>query len=215
MYIVLDIETENTGSDIIKDNKRIISIQIGDATNQEIYYDDSKDLRWTLNSGIAKIKSLLSENYIFTGYNFKGFDLRFLKHFLGVEIPKSNVFDLSETNQCQSLRRRRIFSLEDVCKECGIKATHKQKMNKKAESYKKKQDIIEQAQIKAKEKIEIDGWSHEFAFNYVLKKIAGGHAIYDAYKDFVKSENKKNTLFYEYAIDDVIAEYNLLKILNK
>jgi hypothetical protein len=30
MYSVIDIETENTGTDIMKDNKWIISVQIGD-----------------------------------------------------------------------------------------------------------------------------------------------------------------------------------------
>jgi len=53
----------------------------------------------------------------------------------------------------------------------------------------------------------------DFAFNYVLDKIAGGRAIFDAYLEFVKSEGQKNTLFYEYAIGDVISEYQLLKKL--
>jgi hypothetical protein len=48
MYFVIDIETENTGSDIMKDNKRILSIQIGDDTKQELYYADSTDSQWTL-----------------------------------------------------------------------------------------------------------------------------------------------------------------------
>jgi len=39
------------------------------------------------------------------------------------------------------------------------------------------------------------------------------HYIYDAYLEFVKSGGQKNTLFYEYAIGDVISEYQLLKAL--
>lgn len=41
MYRVIDIETENTGTDIMTDNKRIISVQIGDDVNQDLYWADS------------------------------------------------------------------------------------------------------------------------------------------------------------------------------
>ena len=82
MYLIIDIETENTGSDIMRDNKRIISVQIGDATEQELYYDDSEDSQWILGRAETKIASLLSQGHIFAGYNLKNFDLHFLKHFL-------------------------------------------------------------------------------------------------------------------------------------
>jgi hypothetical protein len=213
MYFVIDIETENTGSDIMKDNKRILSIQIGDDTKQELYYADSTDSQWTLKRAKIKIASLLSQNSIFTGYNLKNFDLHFLKHFLGVEIPQSNIFDLSDTPQIRDFRNNTIFSLEDVCSECSIVVTHKHKMNKKAESYKTRQDIRDQAYTKAKEIVRTRGWSWDFSFNRVLDKIAGGIAIYDAYQDFVRRGGQKNTLFYEYAIGDVICEYRLLKAL--
>lgn len=215
MYLAIDIETENTGSDIMKDNKRIISVQIGDDKTQELYYDDSKDSKWTLEQAKTKIELLLSQGHIFTGYNLKNFDLHFLKHFLAVEIPQSNMYDLSDHPKIRAFRKNKIFSLEDVCKECGIAVTHKNKMNKKAESYKKRQDIREQAYAKAKEIVRTKGWGWNFAVNYFLNKIAGGHAIYDSYQEFVQSGGKKDTFFYEYATGDVISEYRLLRELVK
>jgi len=215
MYQIIDIETENTGSDIMRDNKRIISVQIGNATKQELYYDDSKDSQWTLGRAKTKIASLLSQGYIFAGFNFKKFDLHFLKHFLGVELPQSNIFDLSDTPQIKDFRKNKIFSLKDVCRECGIEVTHKHKMDEKAESYKTREDIREQAHAGAMEKVRRDGWSWDFAYDYVLNKIAGGHAIFDAYQEFVQSGGQTDTLFYEYAIGDVISEFHLLTALKK
>jgi len=211
MYLVIDIETENTGSDIMKDNKRIISVQIGDAIKQELYYDDSKDPQCSLVSAKKRIKSLLSQGCIFAGYNIKNFDIPILNQFLGVEIPESNMFDLSRTPRVTELNRNKIFSLEDVCRECGIEVTHKRKMNEKAEKYKARQDIKDQAKAKAKEYVNKRGWSLDFSYYYVLNKIAGGNAIFDAYQEFVKSGGQKDTLFYEYAIGDVICEHRLLE----
>lgn len=213
MYRIIDIETENTGSDILKDNKRIISVQIGDADKQELYYDDSKYPRYTFAEAKRQMASLLSEGCIFTGYNILGFDIPILKQFLRVEIPESNIFDLCQAPRVAELRNRRLFSLEEVCGECGIEVVHKRRMNEKAEDYKNRQDIKDLAVVKAREYVKNRGWSLDFSYDYVLNKIAGGNAIYDAYKEFVKRGGQKNTLFYEYAIGDVICEYRLLKIL--
>jgi len=86
-------------------------------------------------------------------------------------------------------------------------------MKEKAKNYKSIEDVKKQALAKAKELVEKRGWSQGFSYNYALDKIAGGMAIYDAYLEFVKSGGQKNTLFYEYAIGDVISEYQLLKAL--
>jgi hypothetical protein len=213
MYRIIDIETENTGSDILKDNKRIISVQIGDADKQELYYDDSKDPRYTFAEARRQIASLLSQGHIFAGYNILGFDIPILKQFLRVEIPKSNIFDLCQTPRVTELKNRKLFSLEQVCGECGIEVIHKRRMNEKAEKYKTRQDIKDLATAKAKEYVNNKGWSFDFSYDYVLNKIAVGNAIYDAYQEFVKSGGQKNTLFYEYAIGDIICEYRLLKTL--
>jgi uncharacterized protein YprB with RNaseH-like and TPR domain len=216
MYFIIDIETENTGSDIMKDNKRIISVQIGDAIKQELYYDDSKDPQCSLVSAKKRIASLLSQRCIFAGYNIKGFDIPLLKRFMKVEIPESNILDLCQTPRVTQLaknKNRRNLRLEEVCMEYGIEVNHKQKINEEAEKYKARQGIKDQAKAKAKEYVNKKGWSLGFSYDYVLKKIAGGRAIFDAYLEFVESGGQKNTLFYEYAIGDVISEYRLLKKL--
>jgi hypothetical protein len=215
MYRIIDIETENTGADIMEDNKRILSVQIGDYTKQNLYWADSGDPRWTLESAKNEIASLLSQGVIFAGYNIKGFDVRFLKQFLGVEIPESNILDLC---LCQSQKLTQLTGknkprLEDACRACGVKVTHKQRMNEKAKKYKSNEAFKKQALTKAKELVKNKGWSLDFSYDYALDKIAGGNAIYDAYLEFVKSSGQKNTLFYEYAIGDVISEYSLLKAL--
>jgi len=215
MYQIIDIETENTGADVMEDNKRILSVQIGDDIKQDLYWADSGDPRWTLEGAKNEITSLLSQEVIFAGYNIKGFDVRFLKHFLGIEIPEANILDLC---LCQSHRLTELTGknrprLEDVCRACGVKVTHKQKMNEKAQKYKADENFKKLALTKAEELVKNKKWSLNFSYNYVLDKIAGGNAIYDAYLEFVESGGQKNTFFYEYAIGDVISEYSLLKAL--
>jgi hypothetical protein len=215
MYRIIDIETENTGTDVMEDNKRIISVQIGDDTKQNLYWADSKDPQWNLESAKKEIESLLSQGVIFAGHNIRGFDVRFLKQFLGVEIPESNILDPC---QCQSQKLTQLTGkskprLEEACAACGVKVTHKQRMNEKANKYKSIEAFKKQALTKAKELVENKGWNLNFSYDLVLGKIALGNAIYDAYLEFVESGGQENTLFYEYAIGDVISEYQLLKAL--
>ena len=215
MYRIIDIETENTGTDVMEDNKRIISVQIGDDTKQNLYWADSKDPQWNLESAKKEIESLLSQGVIFAGHNIRGFDVRFLKQFLGVEIPESNILDPC---QCQSQKLTQLTGknkprLEEACAACGVKVTHKQRMNEKANKYKSIEAFKKQALTKAKELVRNKGWSLNFSYDLVLDKIAVGNAIYDAYLEFVKSGGQENTLFYEYAIGDIISEYQLLKAL--
>jgi hypothetical protein len=213
MYYILDIETENTGTHIMKDNKRVLSVQIGDASNQNLYWADSREPQWALGSAKEEIAALLSRGIIFAGYNIKRFDVPILKQLERVEIPESNLLDLCEAPLAVDLRSARRFGLEEVCKECGIRVTHKQKMNERAERYKTRQDIKNQATAKAKELVKNRGWSFDFSYNHALEKIAGGTAIYDAYLEFASKDGDRTTLFYEYAIGDVISEYQLLKAL--
>jgi hypothetical protein len=213
MYVVLDVETKNLGSDIMEDNEQILSIQIGNATEQALYYHDSKNPEWTLAMGEKEIASLLSQGVTFTGYNIKGFDAVMLKRFLRVEIPESKMLDLCQSPKLTKITEKRKARLEEVCEKCGISVLHKLKMNKRAEKYEDREDIKKQAKAEAEDLVRNKGWSHDFAHDYVLDKIAGGHAIFDAYLEFVKSGGQKDTLFYEYAIGDIIAEYQLLKAL--
>jgi hypothetical protein len=215
MYLIIDIETENTGTDVMEDNKRIISVQIGDDNKQDLYWADSRNPQWNLESAKKEIGSLLSQGVIFAGHNIKGFDVRFLKQFLGVEIPESNIHDFC---QCQSEKLTRLTGknkprLEEACAAFGIKVAHKQRMNEKAIKYKSIEAFKKQALTKARELVEKKGWSLNWSYDHVLDKIAVGNAIYEAYLEFVERGGQKNTLFYEYAIGDVISEYQLLKAL--
>ena len=215
MYRVIDIETENTGTDVMKDNKRILSVQIGDDAIQDLYWADSLEPQWNLESAKTEIASLLSQGVVFAGYNIKGFDVPFLREFLGVEIPETNTLDLClcQEQKLKGITGRNRPRLEEACEACGITVTHKQKMNEKAKEYTSIEDVKNRALAKAKELVKRRGWSHGFSYNYVLDKISGGIAIYNAYLEFVKTGGQKNTLFYEYAIGDVISEYRLLRAL--
>jgi hypothetical protein len=215
MYLIIDIETENTGTDVMEDNKRIISVQIGDDSKQDLYWADSKDPQWNLESAKKEIASLLSKGVIFAGHNVKGFDVRFLKEFLGVEIPESNIHDPCG---CQSQKMTQLTgknhpTLEQACAVFGIKVTHKQRMNEKAKKYKSIEANKKLALSKAKEDVKNKGWSLNWAYDHALDKIAGGNAIYEAYLEFVECDGQKNTIFYEYAVGDVVSEYQLLKAL--
>lgn len=214
MYLIIDIETENTGSDVMKDNKRIISVQIGDDTEQELYYTDSEDPRFTLAMAKERIVSLLAQRVIFTGYNIKGFDIPILKQFQGIEILDSSLLELSQTTAVSNLclqKGRKSLRLEEICSHLGIDSSHKEEMNRKAEMYKTRPDVIAQAEEEARNLVSCKGWTPSFSYNYALDKIAGGNAILDAYKDFVASKGSVNTLFYRYAVEDVISEFKLLK----
>ncbi len=215
MYSVIDIETENTGTDIMKDNKRIISVQIGDDAKQDLYWADSPKTQWNLESAKKEIASLLAQGVTFAGYNIVGFDVKFLKEFMNVEIPESNLLDLCirQKPKLSQLTGRNKPRLEEACSACGVEVNHKQRMNELASKYKTNEAFQKQASVKANELVKNLGWGFDFSYNYALDKVAGGNAIYDAYLEFVKSGGQKNTLFYEYAIGDVISEYQLLKAL--
>jgi hypothetical protein len=215
--LILDIETENTGSDIWKDNERIISVQIGDDSQQEFYYADSKNPLTKLDKVKTRIESLISQGYLLAGYNMK-FDTHNIKQFLKCDIPEENALELYHMDRFNERLRslgRRYLRLEEACVEFGIQVTHKNEMNQKAEQYKVRPDIIDRAK-KVAPKIAIKkGGTVEYAYNEAIKKIAGGYAILDAYNEFVTNGCSKDSLFYKYAIGDVICEFQLFKAINK
>lgn len=177
-FMVLDIETENPGGDPLVNSKRIISVQIGDDKSQKVFYADSKQPDFRLDSVQPEIESLTDRGYMLTGYFIKKFDVPLLKKFLGVDIPVGLYADLIDSVYRLPMRVRRNFSgysLEHVCNSLGIKCDHKKKMWEKA------------------------------------RKVGGyPQAIMHAYNEFVQLGGDKATLFYEYAIGDVISEYQLL-----
>jgi superfamily II helicase len=116
MYIVLDVETKNLGSDIMKDNEQLLSLQLGDATKQELYYYDSKEPKRTLATGEKRIVSLLSQGVIFAGFKIKGFDIVMLKEFLGIEIPESKMLDLCLSPRLIQFTNKSKMRMEEACK---------------------------------------------------------------------------------------------------
>ena len=212
--LILDVETENTGYDIMADNKRLLSVQIGDSNKQELYYADAPSHDSLLVRAKERIYGLLNDETVFSGHNLTGFDTPMLEKFLDIKIPKKNLLDLSKTqlvtNICQ-LRNRNTLRLEELCSHLGINSSHKDEMNQKAETYKTRPEIVAQAQAAARDLVSRRGWSFNFSLGYSIDKIAGGHAIYDSYKDFVASKGSENTLFYRYATGDIVSEYELLR----
>ncbi len=216
--LVLDIETENLGANVMTDNTRVISIQLGDENNQTLYFADSKKPENSLDESIKRINLLISEGYVFAGYSIKRFDVPILKELLNIEIPEENILELTHTTRFNNLLRRlgkRYLSLADACAALGINASHKKKMITKAEGYLTRPDILNKAKKEAPVIAKKKGGSVEYAYNESIRKIAGGYAIYDAYIEFVQKDGARDTLFYEYAVGDIVCEYKLFKKLTE
>ena len=213
-HVVLDTETKNLGSDIMRDNERLLTIQLGNSTKQELYYHDSRNSKLTLEMGKKRIESLLSQNVTFIGYYLKGFDILMLKNFMEIEIPLSRVLELTETTTIKELHKRdKNWKMEHACRECGIEVSHKNKMDELAKKYRTKPEIMKRASAEAEENTKKKGGTFQWWYEKMLSKLAGGHAIWEAYLEFVESGGRKDAFFYEYAIGDVISEYHLLKKL--
>lgn len=216
MSLILDIETETHGADVMAGTKRILSVQIGDSRFQELYYADSPVPESSLAQVPARLAELVNDGTVIAGYNIKGFDLVFLQKFLGVEIPAANVLELMEqagVKQLQSKMGRRSLRMEEVCRELQVPVDHKRLMDERALAYKTVPELVDQAQIFAEELVSRHGWTHDFALRYTLDKLAVGNAILDAYREFVAKRGSRNTLFYRYATGDVISEYLVMRAL--
>jgi hypothetical protein len=70
-------------------------------------------------------------------------------------------------------------------------------------------EVIERARLGSFKLAQKNGWSLDFCYRRALEKISGGMAILESYYDFVRSNPSPDSLFYRYAIGDVIAEYQL------
>lgn len=211
-YVVLDTETKNLGSDIMRDNEQLLTIQLGNSTKQELYYYDSRNPNLTLEMGKKRIDSLLSQDITFVGYYFKGFDILMLKNFMEIEIPLSRVLELTETTRIKELHKRdKNWKMEHACRECGIEVSHKNKMDELAKKYRTKPEIMKRAFADAEENMKKKGGTFRWWYDKMLDKLAGGRAIWEAYSEFAESGGRKDTLFYEYAIGDVIATHKLFK----
>lgn len=214
--VVLDIETENTEGDVLNGNKRIISVQMGDSLNQELYYADATVPTRSLLQAKARINSIVRDGGVVAGYNLREFDIPILRRFLEVTIPDASVLDLKDTEGVSDLTRRlgrKRLRLEDVCSEYGISTVHKSLMDRRAEQFKSDPQILVRADAFAQSLVTSKGWDFQFSRGYALDKIAFGHAILDSYQEFVSKSGSKDTLFHTYATGDVVCEYKLMQAL--
>ena len=197
-------------------NKRIISVQIGDSSKQELYYTDARNPSQSLVQAQSRINSIVREGSVLAGYNVKGFDVPFLKQFLGIEIPDANILEIGDMAEMADIRKKlgkKYLRLEEACMEFGISPDHKWLMDKRAERFKNSPEILANADAAAQSLVTKRGWSFDFSRAYAIDKIAGGHAILESYQEFVSKGGSKDTLFYAYAIGDVVCEYKLLQAL--
>jgi hypothetical protein len=214
--VTIDIETENTGADIDLDNKRIISVQIGNVTTVELFYDDSECPEYGLSAAKDRIAGMISKGYVFSGYGLKRFDVEHIATFLGIRIPPSNLIDLSQTDFIsESNRRYGEYKLEDVCRRFRISVEHKDRMNRKAETYKARSDVLALADREAPKIAAKKGGTVKFARDEAIRKITFGMAILDSYQEFVKKGGSKHTLFYQYATEDVVCEHHLFELVRQ
>lgn len=216
-YIVtLDIETENTGYDIMKHNKRILSVQMFDGLEGLMFYDGSSEN--SIDAARSNIKSQIDQGCKFVGFNIRNFDVFFIKEFLGIEIPGEQILEISEMPQMEKIREKlgkKKPRLVDVCNHLGIECSHKNMMDELSLKFKNQPDVVTMAKEGSEKWVRELGWSSSFSYNLALDRIAGGMAIFESFKEFVESKGNQNSFFYKYAIGDVISEYQLyLKIKN-
>lgn len=216
MLYSIDIETENKGIDVVNGVTRILSVQIGDEKKQEVYYADATLDGFNLKQAKTRIEELLDAGHSFAGYNIKNFDLPKLAQFLGVNIPESRAVDIIEMNEFAGLKKKigwNRIPLERACQAYGIDAGHKELMTKRASPYFLKEQVIAEARTYVKSLIHEKGWSEDYCLSYAVKSLAYKQAIIDAYQEFIKEQAGISTLFYKYAIGDIICEHKLRQAL--
>lgn len=208
--VTLDIETENTGYDIMEDNKRIISVQLLEGDDSKIYYDGSESN--DLESAKEILRNMIEGGKSFLGFNIRGFDVRFIKKFLGVDIPPSQVIEISELPRMNSIREhfgKKRPRLVECCELLNVECLHKGLMDEQSDKFKQLPNVIEKAKEGATKWNEQLGWGYDFSYRLALDRIAGGMAIFEAFKKFVQANGDPNTVFYRYAMGDVFTEYAL------
>lgn len=213
---VIDIETENTGYDIMKHNKRIISVQMFDGSNGSIFYDGSD--RNSINVAKSNIQSQIDDGFRFVGFNIRNFDVPLIKDFLDVEIPGAQILEIGEMPQMNKIREslgKTRPRLVDVCEHLGIECSHKNIMDGLSRKLQSRPDVVSLAKEGAETFIRERGWSQNFSQNYALEKVAGGMAILESFNEFVRNGGDTNSLFYRYAMGDVFSEHRLFEMLSK
>jgi len=209
--IVIDIETENTGYDVMEDNKRILSIQTYDGDKGMIYYDGSDTNN--LNDAKKFLEDQIDQGTNFVGFNVRNFDVRFIREFMKVNIPNSQIVDIGElekTNHIKQKMGKKWPRLVEICNFLEIDCSHKNLMDENSLQFKDLPDVKKLSKEGA-EKIckEKPWWTYDYAYNRTITSISTGMAILKSFKDFVKSGGNTDSLFYKYAMGDVISEHLL------
>lgn len=214
--VTLDIETENTGYDIMNDNKRIISVQILNKNEPKIYYDGSKSS--SLDQAKKDLQTLIEDEKSFVGFNLKGFDIPLIKKFLDIEIPSPQIIEIGEMKKMNDVRQKLGKNrprLAEICDLLGIDCSHKTLMDQQALDFKKLPEVVQKAEEGAKKWTTELGWGYDFSRRLALDRIAGGMAIFEAFNEFVRTNGDENSLFYKYAMGDVFSENDLYKKLRE
>ena len=215
--IIIDVKTENTGADAVADTRRIISVQIGDTAKQDLYYADANVGDRSLFQAVIRIRMLIAQGSLLAGYNLKELEVPLLKRFLALSIPGANVLDLRDFDGVKGVQQKTgksFLELEEVCREYGIPVEHNRALSQKAEALKKEPEIQAQANEAAKQ-LEAKGWTSDASIKYALGRIATGHAVLEAYQEFVQRDGAGDSLYYKYAVGDVLCEHLLLQVLQQ
>lgn len=213
-FVVLDIETENTGYDIMEHNKRIISVQLYDGSEGTLFYDGSN--KNSISAAKSALLTQIDQNYKFVGFNIRNFDAHLLNKFLGVTIPRGQIVELSEMPNMERIRKqltKNYPTLAEVCGHLGIDCSHKGIMDGLSAKIRNLPDVLEMAREGAEKMVKERGWSYDFSYNRALDKIAGGRAILQSFNEFVSSQGDSESLFYKYAMGDVFTEHRLFQNL--
>lgn len=208
--IVIDIETENTGYDVMDDNKRILSVQTYDGNESAIYYEGSD------TNDLSDAKRFLEEQIElgtkFIGFNVRNFDVRFIREFLKVDIPSSHIVDIGElpkTNDIKQKMGKNWPRLVDLCDFLKIECSHKNLMDDQSTEFKNLPHVIELAKEGAEKWVKEKNWSYNYSYDRALNSVSTGMAIMKSFEDFMKSKGSTDSMFYKYAIGDVISEHLL------
>jgi len=169
--IVIDIETENTGYDIMSDNKRILSVQTYDGNESEIYYEGSSTN--DLSDAKRFFEKQIGLGTKFVGFNIRNFDIPMIKKFLDIEIPSEQIIEISEMESITEMKKkivRKKISLFQVCQQIGIDAGHKTDMDTLAKQFLDLPEVVELAKKGAHEWVTILGWGYDFFIWFGKKK---------------------------------------------
>ncbi len=213
--IVIDIETENTGYDIMNDNKRILSIQLLDVDHEQIFYDGAQTN--DLVQAQKTLNQLIIDKNTFVGFNIINFDIPLLKTFLNTEIHHAQISEITNLPMMSSIRERigkNRPRLIEICDLLKIDCSHKNLMDSSAQKIKMNPDVQKMAKEGADKFSKELGWGYDFSLRLATDRIAGGTAILNSFNEFAQSNGDTASIFYKYAMGDVYTEKKLYEKMN-